>query len=188
MSPLDELAGPSTRRETYLRAWPLLRLAAADDVDVDTAFGEKTGSAIVLSAAEHLSHPLLSGVHFMTHWRELKEAVAKFEGFHDGTLDEDGWTADEVAGEVLAPLAWLLNGVEGCRACFHTAHNAAMIRGRLNGEVACTLHVVKYCAPCLQIGNPPKLAVIVTGGHGVCGACADRAPISIWPAHLTAVR
>ena len=186
MNALDELAGPETRRETFLRAGPLLAAAAADNVDLDTAFG-RHASALVLSGAENLAHPSLRGVDFMTHWRELKEGVAKFVAFHDGTLDEDHWTADEVAGEVLAPLAWLLHGVEGCRGCFVTAWHAGMIRGRLNGEVACELCIVKWCSSCLAVGSLLTPAVIVTGGHGFCGRHADSAPISIWPRRLTAI-
>lgn len=184
---LDDLAGPAEQRHTYLRALPLLRLAAVEPEEVDALFGN-VGEAIVLSAAEHLTYPQTRAVDFMGHFADLRTAVIRFEAFHDGTLDEDRWTEDEIAGEVLAPLAWLLHGVEACRACFKVGYHAGMIRGRLNGEVSCELHVIKYCVPCLAVSDYLQPAEIVTGGHGYCAPHADSAPISVWPAHLTSIK
>ena len=170
---LVELAGPADARHTHYRALPLLRLAAADDVDVETAFGD-CGLILRLSAAAHLTHPALSVADFAVQWGHLREAVIRFEAYNDGTLEGgDDWTDDEIVGEVLYPLTWLLRGAEGCRACFAVGHHAGMIRPQIRNDMCCQLCVIKFCQPCLADGTVLRHADLVVGGRGYCTRHAD---------------
>jgi hypothetical protein len=177
---IARLAGPQSRRDVYGRAMPLLALHTVDLEDQIGLFGQQ-GEAIAMAATRALAHPDIDTLTLIQAVIDLRAACSLWAAFEGGAPAEElwpasePWTADQIDGEVLAPLSTLLYGCEPCRPCMRVGYHVGMIHRREPGELCCFVHVQTTCQGCAKVPcNPPVPATLVVGRRGFCGSCADK--------------